>query len=292
MPILRVTARPGGLRMEGLDAALGRLTPQAPVVVLVHGYKFSPHTPHADPHRLLYAIEPARACGRIRSWPQGLGFGDRTAAEGLCLGFAWPAGLADQQDMPGRPLAAAYAAAAWAGGQLARLLECIADLAPGRAVDILGHSLGARVALQALAQARCANAGQVILMGAAEYDDTARACLASPAGHAARVFNVTTRENALFDLLFQSFGPPRPPLAHPLGRGLPAHLRQAVDLPLDQPAWAPIYARRGVDLAPARPWISHWSFYTRPGTMTLYRNIIRNRCDWVPAALKTEAAAA
>ncbi len=98
MAIIGVTARQDGLAAadgDPLDAALApalaALAPRAPIVVLVHGYKFSPDRPADDPHRSLYAARPAEASWKVPSWPAGLGFDPDDASGGLCVGFAWNA---------------------------------------------------------------------------------------------------------------------------------------------------------------------------------------------------------
>ena len=59
------------------------------------------------------------------------------------------------------------------GEHLAALVRSVQRLAPGRPVDLLAHSLGARVALAALPHLAEAP-GRVILLGAAEFDGRAR----------------------------------------------------------------------------------------------------------------------
>ena len=85
-------AVPGGEDLEaGLRRSLQDAGPHAPVVVLIHGYKFHPGRRDRDPHRSLFAFRPERVDRKVRSWPEGLGFADDAGATGLCVGFAWPA---------------------------------------------------------------------------------------------------------------------------------------------------------------------------------------------------------
>lgn len=261
----------------------------APITVLVHGYKFSPNQPKRDPHGLIFAPDTRHHRPKFASWPKGLGFTDDPRS-GLCIGFGWPAA---DSDHPGARLSAferVYAGAATAGRALARVIAAIADLASDRPVDLVTHSLGARVALQALARAPERSVGQVVLMAAAEYDHQAANCLTQGAGPAAQVYNVTARENAVFDLLMQRFAPPPSAQARPLSAGIARRGRNCVDLPIDQQSLAPIFTRRGIALGPRLAPVCHWSVYTRPGAMELYAEILRNRHNWCPRGLRTEQA--
>ena len=69
MPVMRMDADqpvPPALR----DAAR-RLPAGAPVLVMLHGYRYSPAHPAYDPHR--HILSPQAGPGGI-SWPQQLGF--------------------------------------------------------------------------------------------------------------------------------------------------------------------------------------------------------------------------
>ena len=85
MPVMRMDADqpvPPALR----DAAR-RLPAGAPVLVMLHGYRYSPAHPAHDPHR--HILSPQAGPGGI-SWPQQLGFqGD--PSEGLALACGWEA---------------------------------------------------------------------------------------------------------------------------------------------------------------------------------------------------------
>ncbi|MHA3978889.1 thioesterase domain-containing protein [Halovulum sp. GXIMD14794] len=287
--VVRCDAAPESDLQAALAPRLRALPRNAPIVILIHGYKFSPNRVDADPNREIFSLSPANPCFRNTSWPAGLGFREGGVSDGLCLGFGWPAHDTDHSGPPLRRFARVYEAAARAGAALAGVIETIHDLAPDRPVDLLGHSLGARVALQAARHLRRGTLGQIILMGGAEYDGVALDCLAAPGARAAQVFNVTSRQNDLFDLLFTRFAP-RPPGYHrPLSEGLGQHVRQAYDLPLDSEDLAPLLRRRGVHLGPDTRRICHWSFYTRPGVLGLYSEMLRNRHNWTISALKAEA---
>ena len=70
----------GGDLAAGLAPRLARVRAGAPVVILVHGYKFHPGALSTDPHRSLYAFRPAAGNRRIRSWPAGLGIAEDDGA--------------------------------------------------------------------------------------------------------------------------------------------------------------------------------------------------------------------
>ena len=281
-----------GLPVEAaLAPLLDRLPRSAPLVILIHGYRYSPARAADDPNRLMFALHPARPGRKFVSWPARLGFRARGLADGLCLGFAWPAAPVDQGGPWAGRFARAYAAAGRAGTALARLLETIDRLSPGRAVDLIGHSLGARVALSAAAGMEGGRLGQVILLGGAEWDGRAVDALSAPGAAGARVYNVTSRENDLYDWLFTRFGPPAPPGQRPLSHGLGRHLACAVDLALDRPETGVLVGRRGVSLSPGLRRVCHWGFYTRPGALETYAAILRERHNWTVPALKAEAGA-
>ncbi len=282
-------ASPTGSDVGTIARAAAALPPGAPLAILIHGYRFDPAMPCSDPHRTLYADTPPGDNWKIRSWPRALGFAPGGLGNGLCIGFGWPAA-------PGnRPLglgfADAYRRAAAAGDALANLLDSLAQAAPGHRIDLFAHSLGARVALRAAALSRAAQIGRVILLGAAEVAAEGRAALAAPATQDATFYNVTARENGLFDLLFR-LGAPLEARGLPLGLGLGDAPHHWVDLRLDGRDTAAFLAPRGIAMTPPRLSVSHWGFYLRPGAMTLYRRILREAGGWHPEVIREGLATA
>lgn len=280
-------AAAGGDLVAGLGAALGRVAAGAPVVVLVHGWKFHPRIAAADPHRSLYAFRPGRN-RRIRSWPEGLGIADDDGETGLAIGFGWPASAPHVESLVSRGrtgFATVYDRAGATGTALAALVALVQALAPGRPVDVFAHSLGARVALAALPHLDRAPE-RMILLGAAELAVRARGFLAARrAAEPPAIYNVTARTNDIYDLAFECFVPGRRPGERALGAGL-AGLPSWLDLQLDSfdvTEWA---NGQGIALSPETARCCHWGFYTRQGALALYQAILRRRPGWDLASLR------
>lgn len=240
---------------DALARAARDLPPGAPILVMLHGYRYSPARPAHDPHR--HILSPLDRPGQV-SWPRGLGF-DGSPGEGLAIGFGWEA--------RGR-LRHAYDRAEGAGVAVARLMDRLAQ-AGGRPVGLIGHSLGGRVALQALAHARAGTAGRVVLLNAAEFQDRAQAALDAPGAQGAEVLNVTARENDPFDFALEqllSRGRSRA-----LGAGLAQRRANWVDLQIDDPATLDGLADLGFPTARGARLMSHWTPYLRQGLFPFYR---------------------
>lgn len=241
-----------------LTQALAALRPDAPIVIMIHGFRFDPRSPAHDPHAHILALRPARRCWKAVSWPRHLGLaGDR----GLAIAFGWQAR---------GTIWTAHARAARAGIRLARLLTALDRVAPGRPVQIMAHSLGARVALTALPRVGAGRVGRIVLLAAAAFAPEARRAMASPAGRTAELLNVTAPENALFDMLLRAAFPLRGPT---LGGGL-AGVPNWLDLPLADPEALATLARLGWRIKPPRAAICHWSGYLRPGIFPFYRALL------------------
>lgn len=282
MPLISVNARVGQVTGRDwatplglqLHAALSASPPEVPVVVMVHGFRFSPDLPFTDPHSHILALEPRPDCWRAISWPRHLGFG-RSPDEGLVLGFGWRACGTIWQ---------ANAEAGRAGIALAGLLRQIRAIDPGRQINVLAHSLGARVVLAALHDLPSRSIGRLVLMAGAEFASRATAAMASPAGRTAEVFNVTTRENDLFDFLTELLLPAPCPADRALGHGLPQPQPNWLDLQIDQAETLAALAALGHHIAPPHLRICHWSAYLRPGLFGLYRSLLSDH-QTLPMAL-------
>ncbi|WP_375260462.1 alpha/beta hydrolase [Palleronia sp.] len=264
MPILAVNATPEGALEghEALSRSLSRLARTAPVIIMVHGYKYDPRSTLHSPHRHLFAATTMPRCGRVASWPAGLGVGEG-GAEPLCIGFGWPARGSIWQ---------VWRRSAKAARPLAGLISAIA--AQGRRVHLLAHSMGARVCLQALTLAPAASVDRVILMTGAALRGEACAALAAPAARAAEIVNVTSRENDLFDALVEALMGFRDVS---IGSGLGTEDRRWLDLQIDAAGTRRALATLGYPIAEPETLVSHWSAFTRPGLLHLYRGLLADR---------------
>jgi hypothetical protein len=269
----RVATDPGSGRVgvEGaVRAALAHLPQRAPVVVLIHGRGYRPGHTAACPHRLLFSDRAQGSGERFMSWPRRLGIAAQGALQdrGLAIGLGW--------DSRG-DIWTATRAADRAAADLAGLVTLLRRLAPDRPVDLVGHSLGVRVMMGALPRLHAGAVGRMILLAGAEFADRARAALTTPAGHAAEVINITSRENDLFDWLFET-------ALAPLGRGRAlgvglGDLPNAVDVQIDGRAARRNLARLGFRLAEPRLRVCHWSVYLRPGVFPFYRALLNRRTE-------------
>ena len=75
----------------GLLHRAEKLPEGAPVIVMIHGYRYCPSQPEHDPHRHILGLDPSvPGARRLRSWPRALGF-SADGTEGLGLPYGWPA---------------------------------------------------------------------------------------------------------------------------------------------------------------------------------------------------------
>lgn len=256
------------------DAVLRRAAAgHGPVVVMLHGFKYAPGVGRHCPHRTLFAGGEA--------WASGLGLGREAGTLGLAVG--WPAR---------GQLHRIHDRARRIGVELGALLTDLHHAAPHRPVQLIAHSLGAEVALSALEYAPAGAIQRIVLLTGASFSQRAESALATPAGRQAELLNVTSRENDVFDFLFERLVGADRPGNSALGQGIKAP--NALNLQLDCPASLRGLAGLGLPIAPSHRPVCHYSSYRRQGAMALYRRFLTEPCalpfDLLRSALPVQAA--
>ncbi|WP_425039614.1 hypothetical protein [Primorskyibacter sp. S187A] len=261
MALLQLAIEGETPRLFGSPRALRPVLLQAltqhpgPVTFLIHGYKYTPGHNRRCPHKTIFAAPRANP----NSWPGRLRTG------GVKLAIGWHA--------RGR-LQTVYARAAEIGRSVAQLSDLVAMLSPSRSQHILGHSMGARVALSAAAQAQNTRLRSLILLAAAEYRSSLDQTMIETASPHLKVLHATSRENLLFDLLFQSMIAKPCPGDRAIGLAPLPHAN-ALSLQIDHPATRAALATLGHEIAPAEGRINHAAPYRRAGVFGLYSALIR-----------------
>lgn len=261
---IRADFGPQGLRLDRdrLARKLARLPETAPIVVMIHGWRYAPGIARDCPHGSILSLDPLPDDRRAVSWPRHLGLDGHS---GLGVALGWNA-----RCDPWR----AHRRAAETGAALAEIARTV-HARTGRGVQVIAHSMGARVALAALPLVEPGQIDRLILLAAAETRGQALAALRSLAGRCVEVVNVTTRETDLFDACFEwgiHLG-----LRTSIGQGLGRTCDRWRDLWIDQPATLRALAALGHPLSDPPRRICHWSPYLRPGTIALYRALIEGR---------------
>ncbi|NHB76697.1 hypothetical protein [Rhodobacter calidifons] len=261
---IRADAGAFGLRLDRarLERRLAALPATAPVVVMIHGWRYAPGFARDCPHGSILSLDPPTDDRRAVSWPRHLGLDGRSAL-GIALGW-------NAKCDPWR----AHLRAGRTGPALAEIALTVHEMS-GRRVQVVAHSMGARVSLSALPLLPAGLIERIILLAAAETRGRALAALDTPAGRTVEVVNVTTRENDLFDACFEwgiHLG-----LSTSIGQGLGRSRPNWHDLWIDQPRTLSALASLGHALPDPPRRICHWSPYLRPGTIALYRALIEGR---------------
>lgn len=260
MPLVAINATSTACAgLPALRAALDTLPADSRITVMIHGYKFAPGQKGKCPHEHILSFRPPEEEARAVSWPKHLQVGNAH----LGIAFGWDASGS---------LWRAWHEAERAGRALARLLNELA--ANGRQVDVIAHSLGARVALTALRYTTKGAVRRKILIAPAEFQSTAEEAMMAPAGQTARVINVTSGENTIYDRGLKWLISPHRPTKKSLGVGLSKALPNWTELRIDDPDTLKILADLGYRIAPPVRRICHWSGYLRPGLFPFYRAVL------------------
>lgn len=236
--------------------AIARLAPGAPIVVMLHGFRYCPSVAATDPHRHILSDSPETDHWKAVSWPAKLGL---AGADGLGIGFGWSAR---------GTIWRAYRQASAAGEELAMLLHQVSALAPGHPLHLITHSLGARVALKAMATAPGIVRRAVLISPACFRAEATQ--MAPDALRGTEVFSILGRENTAYDLMLRAMMPHR---GATLGRGGPQDPRW-LDIRLGAPHVLAALNGLGHNIAPPRARICHWSGYVRSGVWSVYRALI------------------
>lgn len=217
----------------------------------------------------------------------------------------------------------AYNRAETAAGVLVHTIRAAAGaVPPDRPIDLFCHSLGSRVVVQALTQMAdherglLRRVGRVILVGAAEYTEEARAMLAAAGPDAPSCYNFMGGRDRVLTHLAGRYHPVRPELhSRAVGHyGLEVKEVEPrwIDLQLDTGLAGigrPVHRlndwlrRRGLPEArfgapvPKAPLtvagaaalgiLNHW-YYFDAGNMALYAAILRDRAAWEIDRLRRE----
>ncbi|WP_168797777.1 alpha/beta hydrolase [Aliishimia ponticola] len=243
------------------DALRLTLPETGPIIIMIHGFKYRPGHGSACPHGSIFATDTARGAA---AWPRHLGFGLGHEDEGLGIAFGWNARGHLRQ---------AYKRAATAGQELAALITQLRTRAPGRRIHILTHSMGSEVAFCALPHLPAQSVSRILCLTGASFRSTALAAMDSPAGRTAELVNITSRENDLFDWLFEWSVPAPQRGDRAMGHGLKS--RNIGTLQLDHPEHITALARLGSHIAPPNRRVCHWSGYLRPGALRVWARAMR-----------------
>lgn len=236
-----------------LTRAVSGLSHSAPIVIMVHGFRYCPRSNHTNPHAQILSLAPTSNHWKIVSWPQRL---QLTGENGLAVGFGWSARGTIWQ---------AYQAAAGAGARLADFIALLHQVAPNRPIHLIAHSLGARVALHGLQQTGPNTVGRAILISPAVFTREA-----ATLPRTADVFSMISRENTAYDLMLRAALPHQ---GVTLGRGGP-DLPNWLDIRLHCHGTLSTLHGLGHKIAAPDRRVCHWSGYLRPGVWDFYRTLL------------------
>ncbi|MEL6465484.1 MAG: alpha/beta hydrolase [Pseudomonadota bacterium] len=275
MAILRLNAGPEGLRLHqspasALSATRTAATGPGPVIVLIHGFKYDPDSMQRSPHSTIFGTVRHQGTGDHTQWLRHLGFGTGHADEGLAIAFGWRAR---------GHLWRAQRSARAAGVALAKVIRTIRGVAPERPIHAITHSMGSEVVFEALHHLPAHALQRIVAITGASYVFRAETAMRTMSGQTAELLNVTSRENDLFDLMFERLIAPDVQGDRAMGLGI--SLPHAVNIQLDCPATLAALTRFGGQISSPQRMVCHWSGYTRPGALRFYARALRH-ADAVP----------
>lgn len=240
-----------------ITKSISSSTPPSSIVIMIHGYQFDHRQSAHCPHATMFNPNPVAWDFRTRSWPDELKAHD---TQSVAIGFSWPS--------RGK-LKDAYDTAAQAGVALADLIKQLRAAYPDVAIQLMSHSLGARVALCAFPLLQAGDVTRALFLFPSEYKQAAEQALKTDLGKSAEILCVASTENYIFEQLFywkQLAGAQAGP---PFGRYQPDQ-SNVVTLWIDRPDVIADLNARGIDIGPREKRICHWSAYTRRGIFNLY----------------------
>lgn len=277
MPLVQVNVKGTAIvdRTRSLRA-VGRAADALPrggtVILMAHGYKFSPFIAAASPHSHILSLAPTRHCYKAKSWPAHLGVTDGAGLaapdEPLCIAVGWEA-----RTTPWR----AYANAAHAGAALTELVGMIRTTRPDLRITALAHSMGARVMLSLMSYLPARALSHAVLLAPAEMGKVACRFLDTPCGRTARVLCVTSGENALFEHLLSWAVLPHRLGDRALGHRLAAPHPHWTHLRIDDETTRAVLACMGYPLEGPSRRVCHWSVYLRDGVFPIYRDVLTGK---------------
>lgn len=271
MPVIRINALDGRAVLHSTSGcprnALRDVSESnGPIIIMTHGFKYSPLQSNTCPHRHFLAQRPTPGPWHCPSWLQHLGFDSGFDDEGVAIAFGWHAH---------GPLWAARRRAISAGRALAALIHDLRRMNPDRPIHFIGHSLGAELVFEALHHLPPNAIQRIITLTGAAYQSRVLNALQTGAGQSADFINITSRENDLFDFFYECLIQPPRRDDRSIGAGLTAP--NAVTLQLDCPDTLAHLSQLTVPIGPSQRRICHWSSYTRPGVLRAYNALLRNR---------------
>lgn len=268
MPVIRINANGDTPRLHRSPAPAHRLLEQTrhvpgPVIIMTHGYKYMPGHPLCCPHAGIFATGATGLAESRSRWPAAMGLDGHGG--GLGIAFGWDArGTLWQAQRRARA----------AGRALADVIGTLRRLNPDRPVHLISHSMGVELAFEALHHLPGKALDRIVSMTGAAFRSRAEAALATPAGRQVEFINVTSRENDLFDFLFERLIAPPRRGDRAIGDRICAN--NAVTVQIDCVDTRDHIARLGFELGDRSRRVCHWSSYMRPGALWFYAALMRD----------------